>query len=75
MIDMYPCSGEIGLFSSRHFKTSKDKFLQELMLYLKDPIVYQENHALIKIHFGDSGNDLVSEMRNTSRHQPMELLK
>lgn len=75
MIDMYPCSGEIGLFSSRHFKTSKNKFLQELMLYLKDPIDYQENHSLIKIHFGDSSQELVSEMRNTCRHLPMELLK
>lgn len=75
MIDMYPCSGEIGLFSSRHFMTSKDKFLQELMLYLKDPIAYLENHALIKVHFGDSSQDFVTEIRNTCRHLPMELLK
>lgn len=75
MIDMYPCSGEIGLFSTRHFKTSKNKFLQELMLYLKDPIAYLENHALIKMHFGDSSQELVSKMRNTCRHLPMELLK
>lgn len=75
MIDMYPCSGEISLFSSKHFKTSKDKFLKELMLYLKDPIAYYENQALIKIHFGSSSNDLEAEMRNTNRHLPMELLK
>lgn len=75
MVDMQPCSGEMALFPTKHFKTSKDKFLKELMLYLKDPIAYQENHALIKIHFGSSGNELVTEMRNTSRHLPMELLK
>lgn len=46
MIDMYPCSGGISLFPSRHFKTTQEKFLNELSLYLKDPVFYEENKVL-----------------------------
>lgn len=76
-IDIHPCSGEMALFPSRHFKTTKEKFLTELSLYLKDPIDYQENKALTKIKYGNTPGDLemMTEQRNNCRHKPMELLK
>lgn len=75
MVDMQPCFGKIALFPSRHFKTTKDKFLKEQSLYLADPVYYEENYALTKIHFGNSSQGFVTKMKNNSRHQPMELLK
>lgn len=74
---MHSCSGEMALFPSRYFKTTKEKFLTELSLYLKDPIDYQANKSLTKITYGNTSGDLemTTELRNSCRHQPMELLK
>ncbi len=75
VVEIQPCSGKIALFPSRHFKTTKEKFLKELYLYLEDPIYYQENNALYKVHFGKSSHGFITETRNNCRYQPMELLK
>ena len=74
-IDMQPCHGDIVLFPSKSFKTTKEKFLKEYAVYQNDPIAYYNDHAIIKISFGKAGNDFEKEIKNDNRHRPMEILK
>lgn len=74
-IDAYPCQGEIALFPSRRYKTTKQKFLAEQISYLKDPIGYLESTATVKIKFGNSKHQLAEETANNGRHLPMEILE
>lgn len=69
------CSGSIALFPAKHFKTTKEKFLREKNLYLDDPVEYLENKAVVKIHFGESSQGISTEMKNTCRHQPIEIIE
>ena len=72
---MQPCHGDIVLFPSKSFKTTKEKFLKEYAVYQNDPIAYYNDHAIIKISFGKAGNDFEKEIKNDNRHRPMEILK
>lgn len=75
-LDIYPCSGEIAMFPTKHFKSTKTKFLQELSTYLANPVSYRENNAPVRIHIrGNSQNELNTELRNNCRHLPLELLE
>ena len=74
-IDMQPCKGDVALFPSRTFKTTKEKFLKEYATYQSDPIAYYATRSLTRISFGAPDSQLVQEIKNNNRHHPMEILE
>ena len=74
-IDMQPCRGEVALFPSSTFKTTKEKFLKEYDLYLNDPVAYYATRAVVRIEFNKPNATLPKKWKNESRHRPMEILK
>ena len=74
-IDMQACNGDVALFPSRAFKTTKEKFLKEYATYQSDPIAYYATRSLTRISFGTPDSQLVQEIKNNNRHHPMEILE
>lgn len=74
-IDMQPCRGDVALFPSSTFKTTKEKFLKEYALYLNDPVAYYATRAVVRIEFNKPNATLPKKWKNESRHRPMEILK
>ena len=74
-INMQPCNGDVALFPSRTFKTTKEKFLKEYDVFLSDPAAYYANRSTVKIQFGKQDGGYPKKWKEQSRHRPMEILE